>query len=323
MAAAAASSVPGVRELMRLSSAGAQREITVAEHSAPEFNGRYTRVGTWNSRPAFRQVGEGDAPIEYFLYYWAAMGADGADDVEGVGKAAADAEPEPAPEGRVEEEQDDSEGLGDFGAGWTFDARPRLAVDPGALSRTVSLAQPPALGRGCGGVTEQPYLTKTYPPCGRISLMTFGTVVISGEGAATVPSVGEAPLERIASEPAAVAAAAAAVEPRAEEAVPPARQSREAWLSRVMTVQSSRMTPEVRGRVQRRAEAQKRAHRSRKKAGRLQACSAMTQRSWAKGMRSMATPCVPRVAHTDRPGRGAASSPFTGGHVLLFDLLNS
>ena len=63
MAAAAASSVPGVRELMRLSSSGAQREITATEHSAPEFMQwpihTYTRVGTWNFGPAFRQVGEG------------------------------------------------------------------------------------------------------------------------------------------------------------------------------------------------------------------------------------------------------------------------
>lgn len=76
------------------------------------------------------------------------------------------------------------------------------------------------------------------------------------------------------------------------------RMGQDEWLSHVMSRQSAQMTPEIRAKIQRRAEVSARAHKHAKRAGRMQMCSAMTQQSWARGMRAqsnaMAAPAAMR-----------------------------
>ena len=62
--------------------------------------------------------------------------------------------------------------------------------------------------------------------------------------------------------------------------------AQQAWLSRVVSRQQSQMTPEVRATIARRAAVSARAAKSSRRAERLQVCSAMTQQSWARGMRA-------------------------------------
>ena len=69
----------------------------------------------------------------------------------------------------------------------------------------------------------------------------------------------------------------------------------EEWLSRVMSRQQSHMTPEIRAAIARRAAVSARCAKSSRRAERLQMCSAMTQQSWARGMRAQSA-MVPMAA---------------------------
>ena len=103
------------------------------------------------------------------------------------------------------------------------------------------------------------------------------------------------------------------VSPDAEEGTPPAQggaaggaaaggarqlargMDQEVWLSRVVSRQQSQMTPEIRASIARRAAVSARAAKSARRCERLQVCSAMTQQSWARGMRAQSA-LVPAAA---------------------------
>lgn len=145
--------------------ASVSRVYCVANHPDPSYNGEYQRCGTWNERPAYRLVatwGDDNAEIAHCLYYWRAEIPE-SDEEEGEAPAVPDME---------------LDGF-DLGAGWTFGSLTLqgLPSSQSALVRTKSVAQPPSLGRGDGGCSLEPCVSKMFPPEGTVSFVTGDNMI--------------------------------------------------------------------------------------------------------------------------------------------------